>query len=464
MFTTIRYIYNVYKLINQLIYIQNLDEDIDDKLLTDNFKLVKYYLNNIGFIGVKFMQWYVSNLMSIQDKKKSNINDKLINYFKGIFDNCEVHSLEYTKKIFKNDFKVELEEYISINSLKLIGSGSIGQVYYAKMKDTDLEVAIKVKHPTINDDLQKLNNFIYVLNWIKSINYYKHKFRLYLDYNDFKDYITKQVNFENEVENANKFQDLYENNKYIVIPKIYQYTQNIIVSKFEGGIEFNELSPYQKVKCANNFLCFVMNSFLIDNFVHGDLHIKNWKLQLMENKIDYKLVIYDLGICFSTDNVNHNRLLWESLEVNDKDGIFEFFNVNSNISVDNNNIKKETEDIFQDYYDNGRSITYLCNNLLNLLQKQPNIMLNKNLINILTFLNLIEDIILKEICIGMDTNNMILGIYNFHTNLLAYCKSKNIYKKLEEYIKLRSDISIETNKSEYAFFINYNNLKFNQIE
>ena len=54
---------------------------------------------------------------------------------------------------------------------------------------------------------------------------------------------------------------------------------NIIVSSFEDGSYIDEISEYQRCKVALNLLCLVHNMCMVDNFMHGDLHIKNWKVR-----------------------------------------------------------------------------------------------------------------------------------------------------------------------------------------
>lgn len=461
MFETLKYCYSVYKLVSYINYIESLDDDINVNKLQEALITIKSYINDLGFVGIKFTQWYITRLMSVNNEK----NNIIINYFNNLFENCDEHPLEFTKKTFYNSIGIELEEYIDIKTLKCMASGSVGQVYYAKIKDTPVEVAIKVKHPNVSNDLDRLNNFIYVLNMIKNLSFYKHKYKLYFDYEDFKEYLVKQVDFRNEVENCKKFQEEYKDNDYILFPKVYQYSEDIIISKYENGISFHELSDYQKTKCAINFLSFVLDSLLIKNFMHGDLHIKNWKLQEMRNGIDYKLVVYDHGICFSTQGTDYNRLFWDAFETNNKQQIIHFFEMNAQPYL-SDKLKAKINDLYDEFCEKKQTVFMLCKNIFDCFQLQDEIKLNKNILNFMIFINLVEDIIMKEICIG-NANidyNMIASVCNVHTSIIAYCNSKKVYPELKKYME--SKIA-ERNKNGIIasndLFVNSNNLTFDPI-
>ena len=68
-----------------------------------------------------------------------------------LYDDCNWHSLNYTKKIYKETFNKDLDEDYSIE--EQIGSGSIGQVYKIKNKKTKNYDILKVRHPNIENEL-----------------------------------------------------------------------------------------------------------------------------------------------------------------------------------------------------------------------------------------------------------------------------------------------------------------------
>ena len=56
-----------------------------------------------------------------------------------------------------------------------------------------------------------------------------------------------------------------------------------------------------------NIVLILKQGLLIDNFMHGDLHHKNWKIRPY-NKQDYQIILYDTGLFIKSD-ITINRIL-----------------------------------------------------------------------------------------------------------------------------------------------------------
>ena len=182
----IGYCYRLYNQIKNIYQIKQYIDKIYNSNINDNdandqndsieyiFESIKQKIFACGSLYVKFFQWYISKLKStVIDKtdktyktyktyNECNYNTnvkkitKFIKYFEDIFENCPYHDIEHTKKIFNNSMpNSTLEKYIDINTLGVIASGSIGQVYYARRLEDNLEIAIKVKHPGIDKLVNK---------------------------------------------------------------------------------------------------------------------------------------------------------------------------------------------------------------------------------------------------------------------------------------------------------------------
>ena len=195
MFKYIKNVYNqcisIYKIKKQLQFIHNqlpYHTNIDE--LIPAFQNLKKLIFSCGSIYIKLFQWYISKLKSniIDDFKiieKTNTN-KFINYFEDIFENCPHHSLEHTQEIFKNSIcNTNIEDYVDITTLKVIASGSIGQIYYARRAIDNIEIAIKVKHPDIAQNLNNQLTIIKLFKFAQSFKYIKNKFKLIFNIDDF---------------------------------------------------------------------------------------------------------------------------------------------------------------------------------------------------------------------------------------------------------------------------------------
>ena len=180
-----------------------------------------------------------------------------------------------------------------------------------------------------------------------------------------------QLEFENEVFNALRFQKLYEDNEMVIIPKVYYYSNDIIISEFVDGVEMDSLSVYKKQKVGLNFYCFILNSIMTNDFLHGDLHKKNWKVKIDDKK--YKLILYDFGICFSTGHIDNNIKIWEAFEEYKIDGIIDSFKYM--IKNSNNIGEKEIEELqirekIETIHEEAFSAVKIIYILLDLLKKK----------------------------------------------------------------------------------------------
>ena len=76
------------------------------------------------------------------------------------------------------------------------------------------------------------------------------------------------------------------------------------------------ISEFNQFKTTLNFACFITKMIVNDNFIHGDLHHKNWKVRMItENKP--QMVVFDCGICFSANDKDFGIKIWEGFENND---------------------------------------------------------------------------------------------------------------------------------------------------
>ena len=428
------------------------------KLNYNQLNKLKSKIVNNGMVSLKFMQWYVSRLENEDSIKYGNI----VYEFESIFDRCPYHCLEETKNIFLKDYGLPLEDYIDINSLSNIGSGSIGQVYKGTMSD-GTEVAFKVKHPEI--DRQKKGQF-WVINSIiffQKFSFFRNKFNLHFDTQDFMDNLLLQLDFGNEAKNCLKFNKNFKDNDYVIIPKVYFYSDNTIIQSYEEGIELNELSSGNKQKAVLNMYCFLNQMIMIDNWIHGDFHKKNWKVRKNENSSFYSLVVYDFGLCFSTPNIKDNRNLWKSFEDNKIEDVCNFINmlvVGELNEEDNKEIKEHLDNLFERPF----NIKDMLEKLLKILGRR-NLVVNKFSLNIILLATLIEKLLIEANMIEKGINykdevNRTDKVQSRKADIITFCKTTNSYQELHKYIKADYD----SMKTFSLFNINNSKLEFDPIE
>ena len=442
----------VNSIISSLQFIQLTFIILRNDISTFNDKNMEDLKNKViqnGPISLKFMQWYLTKKnMDNEDGQYDNI----INKFDNIFDNCPFHSLDTSKKMFLNDYGMDMSEVIDLDSIKEIGSGSIGQVYKANLLDGS-EVAIKIKHPNIlgitSGQFYVINTFIYLqkIKWLKNL------LHLHIDIEDFMYNLLLQLDFTNESFNTLKFSKYLADNELVIVPKVLYYSKDTIISEYQPGEDFDSISLYNKSKVGLNFYCLILKMNLFLDYTHGDLHKKNWKVRKCGK--DYKIVLYDFGLVFTTHQVDNNRLLWHSFETNNTEGVLKC--LPHMLVTDDKKVPKIPEsltDAINEIFAEKCSSSNIVNSLIQILNKEK-LYINRTFLNILIVITLIENVFVEiDFVNRYDPPNMdkrLRNITSRYGDIYAFCKKYSFYGDVEEYVKE------EYNKYQIEnLFVNYN--------
>ena len=147
------------------------------------FDIIVNNIKQSGPILIKLVQWVLPKIETIYDINKET---EWFNKLEEVYENCEFHSLEHTKKKYKKSFNSDFDKYYQ--GIEPIASGSIGQVY--KITDKKGEVfAMKVLHPNINVQIHFFNVLFFIIKMIPPLhNYLNYYFPVDLHsfINDFK--------------------------------------------------------------------------------------------------------------------------------------------------------------------------------------------------------------------------------------------------------------------------------------
>ena len=136
----INIIYSYCKLfrnLRALIYSENYDNILIKEIINN--------IKNAGAVAIKLGQWSIPKLEIVYDNKL------WVKESEELYDCCNIHSIKYTKELYKNTFFKDLDEDYIVE--EVLGSGSIGQVYKVLNKNTNQHEVIKVKHPDIEKEL-----------------------------------------------------------------------------------------------------------------------------------------------------------------------------------------------------------------------------------------------------------------------------------------------------------------------
>lgn len=317
--TNIKYLYYFHKLLfDTILYITYRKVTGGNSIYLIN--CINNDIKNNGFVIIKLVQWLLcrySNLMKTT-KKYSNVYNFLLN-FKDVYENCNVHSFKYTEKIFLQDFSSDIREIIDIDTSFNIPSASIAQVYKGVLKSSGEKVAIKIRHPDLENQI--IYPYLYYCLYIyltKTIKYFS-KYSLPFDLSKFFKNFTKQIDMRHEANNLDYFYREYRENSLVYIPRPIFWSKNILVMEYIEGENFEktDISKYEKYKFVLLVNLFVRNNLINLDKIHADLHSSNWKVITNEDK--HKIVIYDFGFCIEIPKQSRNIIqnINKAVETND---------------------------------------------------------------------------------------------------------------------------------------------------
>ena len=227
-------------------------------------------VSNCGAVMIKFCQWITPKLELIylesNDITKSSKPGWLTKLEK-FYENCEEHDIEYTKEEYLETFKEDINEKYEL--LEVIGSGSIGQVYLINDKKDKNQKVLKILHPEVASQINFFKTFLKFILFFPCI---KNKIMAIFPFDlfEFINQFLEQTNLVNEANNLLYFERFYNNNEYIVIPKLFKISKNILIMSYEPGIniESEELNDYKVNKLVNLYHLFVRENQMIENFNH----------------------------------------------------------------------------------------------------------------------------------------------------------------------------------------------------
>jgi predicted unusual protein kinase regulating ubiquinone biosynthesis (AarF/ABC1/UbiB family) len=294
----IKQLWNYSKLgyqLNSLHFEYNINNTIDTiecHRLIDN---IHKQVITCGAICIKFAQWLLPILDNIYIKDE----DKPYWFIslEELYESCPIHSTEYTKQIYNNEFNEIFDDDYDI--IDIIGSGSIGQVYKIKNKHRQTEFAFKVIHPRVKNELKLFKRLLKFVLWIPCL-----RNKLYnlvpVNYLQFIDNFEEQINMVKEANNLLRMNYNYKNNKCIIIPKLLRCSESCLIMTYEDGetMDKMDISQYQKTKIISLLFGFLSSNQLFDDIMHNDIHKANWKVRKI-NEDRYSMVVYDFGFCYT---------------------------------------------------------------------------------------------------------------------------------------------------------------------
>ncbi|KAG0579209.1 hypothetical protein KC19_4G081900 [Ceratodon purpureus] len=267
------------------------------------WKMLRYCLERGGAAFIKWGQW--------SSTREDLFPESLCTILGRLHDQAPTHSYRETRKAILEHLKRPIEAIFDDFPIKPCASGSIAQVYRAKLKDrgdgTPLNVAVKVRHPSvalrIYQDFQIMSAVADVVQGLPALRW----LNLRQSIDQFSHTMTSQADLRVEAINLQRFYNNFEGlHKTVVWPKLIPdlVSEGVIVETFERGSALHEF--LRKRSTLNTQIAAVgvdayLKMILTDNFVHTDLHPGNILARMAENDKgecieQLQLVLLDFGL------------------------------------------------------------------------------------------------------------------------------------------------------------------------
>jgi predicted unusual protein kinase regulating ubiquinone biosynthesis (AarF/ABC1/UbiB family) len=318
-------------------------------------------LSKINILYIKLFQAIAFNYKLID----TNLNNELIKF---------TDKAPWTEEDIDYNTLLRLRENEKINLDIPIHSGMISLVYKITTENNE-SFAIKIKRKNIDYKLKKaVEELLIIIKFISQIYFIK-EYNLYDLSKTHFDIITKQLDFNEEVNNLIKMKENCKRLKYIVIPKVYpditQKYSNVIIMEYLKGVSLQEIPTEDYDFFAKQVFKFGIVTTYYHGFTHSDLHAGN--ILFIKNENSYKLGILDFGMILSIDN-DYKYLLFELLydiyesdpyimakKILDSEVILQPKNIIQNLSSEQYNILLEMiVQLLKDTILNKQKNTYYC--------------------------------------------------------------------------------------------------------
>ncbi|PWU10812.1 MAG: hypothetical protein C5B47_01620 [Verrucomicrobia bacterium] len=202
------------------------------------------------------------------------------------------------RRIIEEGFNKPIERLFSRFDDEPIAGASIAQVYRAHLPDRT-EVAVKVRRPGITKIIEQ--DTAILMDFAGFLERHVHELAGLNPRGIVHEFIAsmyKEIDFENEASNAERFRKQFENNPHIIVPRIYRELTipQVLTMDFIKGIPITQTAALLKadvnpVILSENITNLIYEMIFIHGFFHGDPHPGNMTV-LKEGVVG----LYDYGM------------------------------------------------------------------------------------------------------------------------------------------------------------------------
>ena len=248
----------------------------DDKPVMEytRFERIRMVAEELGPTFIKLAQ--------ILSNRPDIIPEGLVKEFEKLQDRVPPFPFEEAKKIIEAETGKKLEEIFEEFNEKPMASASIGQVHKAKLR-TGEEVVVKVQRPGVADTIAL--DLGIVKEAVKRADRYLKKQGV-LNAEEvvrvFDRAITKELDYQNEARNIDRFRATYKSRTDFYVPRAYrEYSTNkILIMEFMKGCKITDVKQLKEwgispARIVEKGMDIYLSQIFEFGYFHGDPHPGN---------------------------------------------------------------------------------------------------------------------------------------------------------------------------------------------
>jgi ubiquinone biosynthesis protein len=263
------------KLGKDVVKVTGADGSTVKKVPSSRWIRIRLTFEELGTTYIKLGQM-MSNRSDIFPKE-------LVEELEKLQDEVPPFKTEDAIHILETDLGRPLTEVFEYFDKKPLASASISQVYRARLRDPQQEVAVKIQRPNLKNhietDLSILKESANIFeDYIPEVK----QFSIYDFLMEFELALNKELNFKAEANNILKFKKRLEKQPYLHVPQVYEdyCSRRVIIMEYLGGVKINNYKklqerPYNPELIAMRYLDLYFDQIFTYGIFHADPHPGN---------------------------------------------------------------------------------------------------------------------------------------------------------------------------------------------
>jgi ubiquinone biosynthesis protein len=254
------------------------------------YERIRMATEELGPTFIKFAQ--------ILSNRPDMIPEPLIKELEKLQNHVAPFPFEQAKQIIERETKRSIGSMFEEFNEDVLASASIGQVYKAKLR-TGEEVVMKVQRPGIQEVIER--DLSIIKEVVKRADRYLKKEGIINAkevVETFERSMLKELDYQNEARNIERFRQKYKNDNKLYIPRAYREfsTQKVLIIEYVYGCRITEVKKIKEwgldaTKLAENGMDIYLTQIFEFGHFHADPHPGN--VMVMPNG---KICLIDFGM------------------------------------------------------------------------------------------------------------------------------------------------------------------------